>query len=90
MKLHVFNPEHDIVMAYGDGMFTSPHAARGLRRDLGFIPAFTAEDGDFVLVDDIESALESLRHVRNMRRMLYLSHPTISVTCVLAVLTVYR
>ena len=52
MKLHVFNPEHDIVMAYGDGMFTSPHAARGLRRDLGFIPAFTAEDGDFVLVDD--------------------------------------
>lgn len=64
MKLHVFNPEHDIVMAYGDGMFTSPHAARGLRRDLGFIPAFTAEDGDFVLVDDIESALESLRHVR--------------------------
>ena len=53
MKLHVFNPEHDIVMAYGDGMFTSPHAARGLRRDLGFIPAFTAKDGDFVLVDDI-------------------------------------
>lgn len=64
MKLHIFNPEHDIVMAYGDGMFTSPHAARELRRDLGFIPAFMAEDGDFVLVDDIESALESLRHVR--------------------------
>lgn len=64
MRLHIFNPEHDTVMAYGNGMFTSPHAARELRRDLGFIAALWAEDGDFVLVDDIEAALESVRHVR--------------------------
>ncbi len=64
MKLHIFNPEHDTVMAYGKGMFTSPHAARELRHDLGFIASLWAEDGDFVLVDDIEAALESVRHVR--------------------------
>ena len=64
MKLHIFNPEHDTVMAYGKGMFTSPHAARELRRDLGFIASLWAEDGDFVLVDDIEAALESVRHVK--------------------------
>ena len=64
MNLHVFNPEHDIALAAGIAPFTAPHAGRQLRADLGFLPALWANDGDFVLVDDVEAALESVRHVR--------------------------
>lgn len=64
MKLHVFNPEHDMALAYNNRNFTAPHAGRTLRKDLGFLPALWADDGDFVLVDDIESALESVRHIK--------------------------
>ena len=56
MKLHIFNPEHDIALAYNSILFTPPHAGRELRSDLGFIPALWADDGDFVLVDDVEAA----------------------------------
>lgn len=63
MKLHIFNPEHDIALAANQQRFTAPHAGRQMRADLGFIPALWAEDGDLVLVDDVESALEALRHI---------------------------
>ena len=63
MKLHIFNPEHDIALAADQECFTAPHAGRQMRADLGFIPALWAEDGDMVLVDDVEYALEALRHV---------------------------
>lgn len=65
MKLHIFNPEHDLALVSTDGLFTPPHAARNLRRDLGFLPALWAEDGDLVLVDDTEAALEMVRHVKS-------------------------
>lgn len=64
MRLHIFNPEHDISLAANLERFTPPHAARELRADVGFLPALWAEDGDAVLVDDIEGALESARHLR--------------------------
>ena len=64
MKLHLFNPEHDIALAMNLVPFTPPHAARELRADLGFIPALWASDGDVVLVDDVEGAMESVRHLR--------------------------
>ena len=60
-KLYVFNPEHDLVLAeekQGRGM-TPPRAARLLRRDLGFLPAFVAGDGDWVMVDDAEVARQA-------------------------------
>lgn len=63
MKLHAFNPEHDIALAINNDCFTAPHAARQLRSDLGFIPALWAEDGDLVFVDDVEAAEESVRHL---------------------------
>ena len=63
MTLHVFNPEHDLALAFGGGNFTPPHAARQLRHDLGFLPALWASDGDFVLVDDIDAALARSRHL---------------------------
>ena len=57
MKLHIFNPEHDIALAANQECFTAPHAGRRLRTDLGFIPAFWASEGDMVLVDDVEAAI---------------------------------
>ena len=64
MKLHVFNPEHDLALAFGSKYFTSPHAGRQLRSDLGFLPALWAEDGDIVLVDDVPNALAQVRHLK--------------------------
>ena len=63
MKLHIFNPEHDIALAANQERFTAPHAGRRLRTDLGLIPAFWASEGDMVLVDDVEAAIEARRHL---------------------------
>ena len=68
MKLHIFNPEHDIALASFHPNFTAPHAGRQLRGDLGFLPALWAEGGDVVLVDDVEGAKEHVRHVKNRPR----------------------
>ena len=56
MKLHVFNPEHDIALASNLANFTAPHAGRQLRADLGFLPALWAGGDDAVLVDCVEVA----------------------------------
>lgn len=56
MTLHIFNPEHDIALASGLSNFTAPHAGRQLRHDLGFLPTLWAEEGDVILVDDVEQA----------------------------------
>lgn len=52
MKLHIFNPEHDIALACHREHFTAPKAGRDLRCDLVFLPVLWAADGDVVLVDD--------------------------------------
>jgi hypothetical protein len=64
MKLHIFNPEHDIALATNVKRFTAPHAARQLRSEMGFLPALWADDGDVVMVDDIRAAEHRLRHLR--------------------------
>ena len=64
MKLHIFNPEHDMALAANLERFTAPHAGREMRADLGFLPALWADNGDLVLVDDVEAAQEAVRHVR--------------------------
>lgn len=53
--LHIFNPEHDIALAANLSNFTSPHAGRQLRHDLGFLPAIWASEG-YVLVEHVEDA----------------------------------
>lgn len=60
MKLHVFNPEHDIALAHNDKYFTAPRAGRQLRKECGFLPALWADDGDYVLVDDVIKANRAL------------------------------
>ena len=65
MKLHIFNPEHDLALAANLRRFTAPHAGRQLRADLAYIPALWAEEGDFVLVDDIDDARDKVRHLNS-------------------------
>lgn len=60
MKLHIFNPEHDIALAYGTESITLPHAIQEFKMNLGYIPALWANDGDCVLVDDVPYALKAL------------------------------
>ena len=68
MTLHIFNPDHDLVLAAGNEHFTAPKAARTLYADLGFLPALWANEGDFVLVAEMESANERLRHIKGRGR----------------------
>ena len=63
MKLHIFNPEHDLALAANQTNYTAPHAGRQLRKDLSFLPALWADEGDFVLVDDIDDAYDKVRHL---------------------------
>lgn len=56
MTLHLFNPEHDIALAYDNKYFTAPHAGRQLRHDLDYLPILWADEGDFVLVENVCSA----------------------------------
>lgn len=64
MKLHIFNPGHDTALANGSKYFTPPHAARQLMADMGYLPALWADDGDAVLVENIEAANQQARHLR--------------------------
>lgn len=59
MKLHIFNPEHDISLARNLKHLTPPHAAQELRMNLGWMPALWADDGDMVLVDDVNFAVKA-------------------------------
>ena len=66
VKLHVFNPEHDIALAYDKPHIMVPHVAQELRMALGWLPAIWAEDGDCVLVDDIRFALKAVAPFGNI------------------------
>ena len=65
MTLHVFNPEHDIALAYDNKYFTAPHAGRQLRNDLDYLPVLWAEEGDYVLVENVCSAQQ---HASRLQR----------------------
>ena len=64
MTLHVFNPEHDIALAYDNKYFTAPHAGRQLRYDLDYLPALWAEEGDYVFVENVSSAQQHMRRLQ--------------------------
>lgn len=64
MKLHVFNPEHDLALAANLSNFTAPHAGRKLRADLGCLPALWADEDDVVLVENIEQAKKTYARLR--------------------------
>lgn len=64
MIIHVFNPEHDMALAANSPFWTSPHAGRKLKADLGWIPALWAQDGDVVIVDDVQCAESSYQRFK--------------------------
>ncbi len=63
MTLHIFNPEHDIALAYDNKYFTAPHAGRQLRNDLEYLPALWTKGGDYVLVENVTSAQQHARRL---------------------------
>ena len=65
--LHIFNPEHDLALANNDNHFVAPHVARQMRSDLSYLPVLWAEEGDIILVDNIDTAT---RGVRTLHRQL--------------------
>ena len=75
MTLHVFNPEHDIALASNLSNFTAPHAGRQLRADLGFLPALWAQEGDIILVENVEYATKACK--RLIQRLV----PMLGTTC---------
>lgn len=64
MKLHVFNPEHDISLAQNNPNQTPSRAALQIRNDLDFIPYIWAAQGDVVLVNDVMKAYEGVEKLR--------------------------
>lgn len=52
MILHVFNPEHDIALAYNNPYFTAPRAGRLMRVSLDWLPLLWANEGDLILVHE--------------------------------------
>ncbi len=68
MTLHIFNPDHDLALAFGGVNFTAPHAARCLRNDLAFLPALWCERGDAVLVENAVCAEKSLLKLQTRLR----------------------
>lgn len=65
MKLHIFNPDHELALASDLDNFTAPKVARKMHADLGFLPALWAGDGDCVLVDNVEYAEKAFGRVAN-------------------------
>ena len=74
MKLHIFNPEHDIALAYNRPHLTMPHNVQVLRNSIGWIPALWADDDDLVLVADVNSARNaSFRFRKRMKDITFVS-----------------
>lgn len=63
--LYVFNPEHDLALAANLRNFTSPLAGRQLRAELGWLPALWASASDYILVNDVATAMSSWEHERD-------------------------
>lgn len=68
MTIRIFNPEHDIALASNMERFTAPHAGRQLRSDLCYLPALWADEGDVVIVDDIDFAESAYRKLKAERK----------------------
>lgn len=54
LTLRIFNPEHDLALAFGGTNYTPPPMARLLRRDLQMLPAWISQQNDFILSQNPE------------------------------------
>lgn len=53
-RLRIFNPEHDLALAFGGTNYTPPPMARLLHRDLQMLPAWISNKNDFILSQNPE------------------------------------
>lgn len=53
-KICIFNPEHDLALAFGGTNYTPPPMARLLQRDLQMLPIWISEDKDFIFTQNPE------------------------------------
>lgn len=67
MTIRIFNPDHDLALAANQERFTPPHAGRQLRNDLSFLPALWSDDGDIVVVEDVDSAYSALQNIKKIK-----------------------
>ena len=75
MKVHFFNPEHDDVLAHESLIPTPSHRVRMLRMNMGYLPSLWADDGDVVIVDDVDYAIKAYaRCSLSLPHVLFLSH----------------
>ena len=65
-KLRIFNPEHDLALAFGGTNYTPPPLARILRRDLQMLPCWIASHGDFILSQNHETDSEWIDNINNI------------------------
>ena len=52
MRLHIFNPEHDLAIAANDAHYTPPASARQMAAELQRLPCLWAGPGDVVMLAD--------------------------------------
>lgn len=67
MTIRIFNPDHDLALAANQERFTPPHAGRQLRNDLSFLPTLWSDDGDIVVVEDVDSAYSALQNIKKIK-----------------------
>ncbi|MBQ9356879.1 MAG: hypothetical protein IJT98_06290 [Prevotella sp.] len=70
MTLHIFNPDHDLALASGQANFTSPHAGRQLRHDLGWLPVLWANEGIVLAAEDSIPAAMAKRYIKEGVRLM--------------------
>ena len=51
MRLYYFNPETEMALAAGSGVYTPPRKVAEAKKRLGLLPVVYAEPGSAILVD---------------------------------------
>ena len=51
-RIHYFNPGHETAVLLGTPNYTPPCNVRIMTKDLSFLPAWYAQPGDLVLLDN--------------------------------------
>lgn len=54
MRIHLFNPDHDLALASGQHNYMSPASARVFMHNLATLPYWLAEDGEGLWLEDEE------------------------------------
>ncbi|MGM9803031.1 MAG: hypothetical protein ACI308_02530 [Muribaculaceae bacterium] len=64
-NLHIFNPDNDLALASGLAHYTAPPLAAKLARDLQMLPAWWAQEGDYILSQNLDHDGEWAKHLSN-------------------------